>query len=290
MDWLTDPFLLGFQQRALVAGLLTVATTSIVGTWVVLRGMSFIGDALAHGVLPGIAAAVLVGFDPLLGAVASALVMVAGITVVHRRVRLGEDAAIGLLFVGMLALGVVLISRTSSYAGSLTGILFGDVLGVSRGDLAVLAGAAVLAAAVSVTWYRPFLALSFNEAKAEVLGLRPRLAHGVMLGLVTMAVVTSFSTVGSNLVFGLLIAPPATASLVTRRVPTMILTGIGFGALAVVAGLVLSYHFDTAGAATMALVSVALFFVVVAGRDLGRLLSRLRIRGGVPGRRASPTP
>lgn len=290
MDWLTDPFLLGFQQRALVAGLLTVATTSIVGTWVVLRGMSFIGDALAHGVLPGIAAAVLVGFDPLLGAVASALVMVAGITVVHRRVRLGEDAAIGLLFVGMLALGVVLISRTSSYAGSLTGILFGDVLGVSRGDLAVLAGAAVLAAAVSATWYRPFLALSFNEAKAEVLGLRPRLAHGVMLGLVTMAVVTSFSTVGSNLVFGLLIAPPATASLVTRRVPTMILTGIGFGALAVVAGLVLSYHFDTAGAATMALVSVALFFVVVAGRDLGRLLSRLRIRGGVPGRRASPTP
>lgn len=290
MDWLTDPFLLGFQQRALVAGLLTVATTSIVGTWVVLRGMSFIGDALAHGVLPGIAAAVLVGFDPLLGAVASALLMVAGITVVHRRVRLGEDAAIGLLFVGMLALGVVLISRTSSYAGSLTGILFGDVLGVSRGDLAVLAGAAVLAAAVSATWYRPFLALSFNEAKAEVLGLRPRLAHGVMLGLVTMAVVTSFSTVGSNLVFGLLIAPPATASLVTRRVPTMILTGIGFGALAVVAGLVLSYHFDTAGAATMALVSVALFFVVVAGRDLGRLLSRLRIRGGVPGRPASPTP
>ncbi len=290
MDWLTDPFLLGFQQRALVAGLLAVITTSIVGTWVVLRGMSFIGDALAHGILPGIAIGVLVGFDPLLGAVASALLMVGGITVVHRRVRLGEDAAIGLLFVGMLALGVVLISRTASYAGSLTGILFGDVLGVSTSDLAVLAGAAVLATAVSVAWYRPFLALSFNEAKAEVLGLRPRLAHGIMLGLVTMAVVTSFSTVGSNLVFGLLIAPPATASLVTRRVPTMILAGIGFGAVAVVGGLILSYHFDTAGAATMALVSVALFFAVVAVRDVARLLRRLRSRGGGPDRPGNPTP
>lgn len=289
MDWLTEPFLLGFQQRALVAGLLAVVTTSVVGTWVVLRGMSFIGDALAHGILPGIALAVLFGFDPVLGAVGSALLMVAGINVVHRRVSLGEDTAIGLLFVGMLAAGVVLISRTASYAGSLTGILFGDILGVSPGDVAVLAGAAGTAVAVSVAWYRPFLALSFNEAKAEVLGLHPRVAHGIMLGLVTMAVVASFRTVGSNLVFGLLIAPPATASLVTRRVPTMMLAATGFGAVAVVAGLVLSYHLDTAGAATMALVAVALFFAVVGVRDAGTLFRRrLRRRDGDPVPPASP--
>lgn len=278
IDWLTEPFLLGFQQRALVAGVLAVVTTSMVGTWVVLRGMSFIGDALAHGVLPGIALAVLFGFDPMAGAIGSALLMVAGVNVVHRRVRLGEDTAIGLLFVGMLAAGVVLISRTASYSGSLTSILFGDILGVSRGDVAVLAVAAVVSVLASAAWYRPFLALAFNEAKAEVLGLRPGLAHGVMLGLVTMAIVTSFRTVGSNLVFGLLIAPPATASLVTRRVPTMMLTAIGFGTAAVVAGLIVSYHLDTAGAATMALVAVTMFFVVLAVRDIGGLLRRLRPR------------
>lgn len=276
IDWLTEPFLLSFQQRALVAGVLAVVTTSMVGTWVVLRGMSFIGDALAHGVLPGIALAVLFGFDPMAGAIGSALLMVAGINVVHRRVRLGEDTAIGLLFVGMLAAGVVLISRTASYSGSLTSILFGDILGVSRGDITVLGVAAMVSVLASAAWYRPFLALAFNEAKAEVLGLRPGLGHAVMLGLVTMAIVTSFRTVGSNLVFGLLVAPPATASLVTRRVPTMMLTGIGFGTAAVALGLILSYHLDTAGAATMALVAVALFFAVLAIRDIGELFRRRR--------------
>ena len=110
----------------------------MVGTWVVLRGLAFIGDALAHGVLPGVAIAVLVGFDLILGAWSRPIAMVAGINFVHRRARLTEDTAIGLLFVGMLALGVVLISRTSSYTGSLTGILFGDILGVSGSDLVIL--------------------------------------------------------------------------------------------------------------------------------------------------------
>ena len=123
MDWLTEPFQYAFMQRALVAGLLAVAMTSTIGTWVVIRGMTFVGDALAHGVLPGIAVAVLIGVDPSIGAVVAALVMVALISLVNRQSGLSEDTGIGLLFVGMLALGVVIISRSDGFTGDLTSFL-----------------------------------------------------------------------------------------------------------------------------------------------------------------------
>ncbi len=266
MDWLIEPFALAFQQRALIAGLLAAITTSTVGTWVVIRGMSFMGDALVHGVVPGIAMAVLFGFDPLIGATVAAIVMIAGIDLVHRQTRFSEDTGIGLLFVGMLALGVIFISRTNAYSGSLTAILFGDVLGVAPADIVVLAVVAGLAVAASAALYRPFLVLSFNRSKASMLGLRPDLAHVAMLALITMAVVGSFRTVGTLLVFGLLVGPPATAALLVRRVPTMMLTAVGLGVLAVVLGLIISYHAGTAGSATMAAVSIAGFFLVLAIR------------------------
>lgn len=266
MDWLLEPLSQSFLQRALVAGVLAVLTTSVVGTWVVLRGLSFLGDALAHGMLPGIALGVLLGFDVRLGAVASVVVMTGGIALVHRRARLSEDTGIGLLFVGMLALGVVLISRLRSYTGSLTSILFGDPLAASVADLWVLGAGAGLAVAVSVVAYRPFLTLAFHEAKAEALGLHPQLAHQAMLALVTVGVVVSFQTVGSLLVFGLLVAPPATAALVVRRMPVMMAASVGLGILAVAAGLLISYHLDTAASATMAGVSVGLFFLVLLTR------------------------
>jgi ABC-type Mn2+/Zn2+ transport system permease subunit len=268
MTWLTEPFAPEFMQRALLAGMLVALVAAIVGTWVVLRGLSFMGDALAHGVLPGIALAVLFGFSQFVGALASALVMVWGIAVIHRRARLSEDTGIGLLFVGMLALGVIIISRTTSYAGSLTGILFGEALGVTPTDLVVLGIGAAITLVSSLLFYRPFLALSFNEDKAKLLGMRPRLAHAVMLGLVTLSVVISFRTVGTLLVFGLLIAPPATAALVTRRVPTMMIAGVAIGGAAVVGGLLLSYHLDTAAGATMAGLAVGLFFLMLFGKSL----------------------
>jgi ABC-type Mn2+/Zn2+ transport system permease subunit len=268
VDWLIVPFQEPFMQRALLAGVLAVLTTSVVGTWVVLRGLSFLGDAVAHGVLPGIALGVLLGFSPTLGAVLSALLMVGGINLVHRRSRLSEDTGIGLLFVGMLALGVIIISRAGSYSGSLTGILFGDTLGVTGADIALLGVAAAVALLASVILHRPFLALAFNEQKAEVLGMAPRVAHLVLLGLVTMAVVASFRTVGTLLVFGLLVAPPATAALLARRVPTMMAVSVLLGCLSVVAGLLISWHAETAASATMAAVAVALFFAVMLGRDL----------------------
>jgi ABC-type Mn2+/Zn2+ transport system permease subunit len=282
MDWLTAPLSEPFMQRALLGGILSALTTSVVGTWVVMRGLSFMGDALAHGVIPGIALAVVVGFDVMLGAALSALVMIGGINLVHRRSRLSEDAGIGLLFVGMLALGVIIISRAGSYAGSLSGILFGDALSVTTSDLVLIAAGTVVALAASVAFYRPFLALAFNEQKAEVLGLRPSLANAVLLTLITLAVVTSFRTVGSLLVFGLLVAPPATAALVSRRVPVMMVVAAGIGILAVLVGLLISWHAGTAAGATMAGVAVATFFVVLIGRDLLAGLGDRSVAAGRP--------
>lgn len=274
MDALLEPFAVGFMQRALVAGLIVVVTTSVVGTWVVLRGMTFMGDALAHGVLPGLTLAYLLGFNLAVGAAAAALVMIGGIQVVHRRARLTEDVGIGLLFVGMLALAVVIASRARSYAGDLTAILFGDILGVTVGDIGVAAVAAVGVAVATVAFYRPFIALSFNERKAATLGLRPGLAHWAMLVLLAVAIITSFRAVGVLLVFAFIVAPPATAALVVRRVPTMMVTAMAFGAFAVVGGLELSYHLGTAGSATMAGLAVVQFFVVLAVRDLRRARRR----------------
>lgn len=268
MDWLIAPFELAFQQRALLGGSLAAVALALVGTWVVIRGMTFLGDALVHGVIPGIALALLLGFNVLLGAALAALVMILGINLVHRQTTFSEDTGIGLLFVGMLGLGVILISRTASYSGSLTSILFGDALGVTAADIRVLGVVAAITALVSGIFYRPFLVLAFNEQKAQLLGLRPRLAHAAMLGLITLTIVGSFQTVGTLLVFGLLVGPSATAALLVRRVPAMMAVAALIGLLSVASGLVISYHADTSGSATMAVVPIALFFVVLTVRTV----------------------
>lgn len=274
IGWFLDPFQYAFMQRALIGGALAATICAVVGTWVVLRGLAFMGDALAHGVLPGIALAFLWGFDLTIGALVSAGVMVTGINLVNRRGHLREDTGIGLLFVGMLALGVIIISRAATFSTELTGFLFGNVLGVTTADLGTQAGAAVLTLVACTLLYRPFLALAFNQEKAALLGLRPRLANVVLLGLVAVAVVSSFRAVGTLLVFGLLIAPPATASLLVRRVPTMMATAAGIGVASVALGLVLSFHYDTAAGATMAGTAVLVFFVVLAATELARSLRR----------------
>jgi ABC-type Mn2+/Zn2+ transport system permease subunit len=273
VDWLSEPFSFEFLQRALLAGALAAVTCSLIGTWVVIRGLSFMGDALAHGVLPGIAIAFLLGVDVTVGALVSALVMVGGINVVNRTSRLTHDTGIGLLFVGMLALGVIVISRSRSFTGELTSFLFGSVLGADPAGLWLQAAAAAVTLLAVVVLYRPFLAVSFNPEKAATLGLRPRLAHAAMLALIAVAIVSSFRTVGTLLVFGLLVAPPATAALVVRRVPAMMALAAVLGVVSVAIGLVLSYHLDTAAGATMAGSAVAVFFVVLAAREA---IARLR--------------
>ena len=274
MRWLTDPFAPEFMQRALVAGMLAVVASSVVGTWVVLRGLSFLGDALAHGVIPGMALAVLWGFNITIGALATAALMVGGITFVNRRARVSDDTAVGLLFVGMLALGVVIISKSQSFATDVQSLLFGDVLGVTWGDVVLQAIAAVVVVACSIIGYRAFLALSFNEVKAGSLGLRPGVTHFALLALIALAIVSSFRAVGTLLVFGLVVGPPATAALLVRRVWLSMLVAVAVGWLAVSAGLLLSYHYGTAAGATMAGVSVAIFFVVLIAQELAVTVRR----------------
>lgn len=275
MDWLIEPFQYDFILRSLLAGSLAAITCALIGTWVVIRGMSFMGDALAHGVMPGIAIAFIVGVDIALGAFISAIVMVIGINLVNRTSKLSTDTGIGLLFVGMLALGVVIISRTRSFTGDLTSFLFGSVLGVKDSDIWLQSIAAVITLVTVIAFHRFFLALSFNIDKAASLGMRPRLAHFVMLALVALAIVASFRTVGTLLVFGLLIAPPATAALLVRRVPTMMATACCIGVASIFIGLVVTYHFDTAAGATMAGTAVTIFFIVLTVREvIGRLTRR----------------
>lgn len=264
MEWFTEPFALAFQQRALFGGALAALMTSVVGTWLVLRGMSFFGDAFVHGVVPGIAAAVVLDINPLLGAAVAAAVMVFAIEVVNRQTVLSEDTSIGLLFVGMLALGVVIISRLDSYSGSLTSILFGDALGVTTSDLYGQAILAIIVISVALALYRPLLALSFNAEKAELWGLKPKRAHAALLVLIAAAVIGSYQSVGTLLVFGLLVGPPATASLIARTVPRMMMYAAVIALFSVWLGLTLSYHLGTAGSATMALVPIVLFFIVLA--------------------------
>ncbi len=274
MEWWLAPFELGFQQRALWGGILAALMASTVGTWLVLRGMSFFGDAFVHGIIPGIAAAVVLQINPFIGAAVAALIMVVAIELVQRKTVLGEDTSIGLLFVGMLALGVVIISQLDSYSGSLTSILFGDALGVTwTGIYSQLALLAIVLIAV-VVLYRPLLALSLNKEKAELLGMRPGFTHAALLALIALAVIGSYQSVGTLLVFGLLVGPPAVASLLSRSVVQMMIVAACVGVVSVWLGLTISYHFGTAASATMALVPIVLFFALLGAKNATRLFVR----------------
>jgi ABC-type Mn2+/Zn2+ transport system permease subunit len=280
MAWFVEPFELAFQLRALVGGSFAAIALAIVGTWVVIRGMSFLGDALVHGVIPGIALAILFDFNVLLGALGAAAVMLIGINLVHRQTAFSEDTSIGLLFVGMLGLGVILVSKTTSYTGNLTSILFGDALGVTDEDIVMLAILAGVVLVASLVLYRPFLVLSFNEQKSQLLGLRPRVTHAALLVLISVAIVGSFQTVGTLLVFGMLVGPPASAALIVRRVPSIIAVAAAIGVASVYIGLVVSYHANTSASATIAVTPIVVFFVALTIRSLS---NRLRSsQAGVP--------
>ncbi|WP_395819205.1 zinc ABC transporter permease AztB [Curtobacterium flaccumfaciens] len=284
MTWLTDPFSVDFMVRALVGGSLAAVLCAVVGTWVLVRGMAFLGEALSHGMLPGVAIATLTGVPPVLGAAVSAGVMVLGVGALRRRARLSYDTSIGLLFVGMLALGVIIVSSSRSFATDVTAILFGDVLAVTRADVGGLAIAAAVALAVAVAFHRPFTALAFDTRKATTLGLHPRLAEVVLIGLVTLAVVASYRAVGTLLVVGLLLAPAAAARAWTRHVASTMLLGAGIGAAAVLVGLLVSWHAGTAAGASIAAVAVA---SVVVSRALAAVVLR-RTPTPTPARAVAP--
>jgi ABC-type Mn2+/Zn2+ transport system permease subunit len=261
IDWWITPFVDNpFLRDALWAALLTVLCTSLIGTWVVLRGLSFLGDALAHGVLPGIAIAFVIGSSTTIGALVAALVMVGGVQLIRSASPLPDDASIGVLFVGFLALAVVVMSAGPGRgSGDLTRFLFGSINAVDGTDLRRLLIVAGITVASVVILHRALVVGTFDEVQARLIGFRPQLTHFALLVLLALSIVASFETVGSLLVFAFLVAPPATASLFVRRVPLMMIAAVLIGAVGSVIGLLISYHHATATGATMALVTVIVF-------------------------------
>lgn len=267
MEILTDPFEVSFVFRALLAGSFTAVLCACVGTWVVLRGLAFFGDAMSHGMLPGVAVASLLGANLMLGAAVSAVVMSFGVVVVSRATRLSRDVSIGLQFIVMLSLGVVIVSHSGSFAVDLTSFLFGDVLGVGSTDVLTIGIAALVGLVACVVMYRPFTALTFDPSKSQTLGLRPGFAHVAMLILVALATVASFQIVGTLLVFGLLIAPPTTAVLLVRGIGRVMVLAAVLGVVQVYVGLLVSWYAEMAAGATITLLGGLTFLVVLAVRE-----------------------
>jgi ABC-type Mn2+/Zn2+ transport system permease subunit len=269
LNYLVDPFANNeFMRLALFGGILVACTCAIAGTFVVLRGLAFVGDALAHGVLPGIATAMLLGFSGILGAAVGAAVMMGGVSIVTRKFRLSGDTAIGLLFVGMLALGVMITSRSTSFVGDLARILFGELLGINSTDLAWQFIALVIVGLIAFVGRRPFLLLSVDDGLARTSGFSARLFHNVMLTMVAITVIASFQTVGTLLVLGMLIAPAATGSLFARRIESMMLIAALVGSLSTYIGLLLSYHYDLAAGASIVLTAVVIFAVSATANEI----------------------
>jgi ABC-type Mn2+/Zn2+ transport system permease subunit len=275
IDWWVKPFTDNpFLRDALWAALLTVVCTSIIGTWVVLRGLSFLGDALAHGVLPGIAIAFVLGGSTTIGALIAAVAMVVGVQLIRTASPLPDDASIGVLFVGFLALAVVVMSSPrAGGAGDLTRFLFGSINAIDAADLGTLLVVAAIVILGATVLHRPLVVGTFDPTQAKLLGFRPQLTHFALLVLLALSIVASFETVGSLLVFAFLIAPPATASLLVNRVPIMMVVAVAIGGASAVIGLLVSYHHDTATGATMALVTVIVFVVALATRTAHRALT-----------------
>ncbi len=188
--------------------------------------------------------------------------MIGGVTLITQRSRLSSDTAIGLLFVGMLSLGVVIISRSNSFSGDLTRILFGEILGIGIPSILLQLGATIVIGIIAFICARPFMLLSFDPEQAQVAGFSTRLYHNIMLFMIAATIIISFQTVGTLLVFGLLIAPAAAGAMLARRVNDMIAIAALFGALSVYIGLLLSYHFNLAAGAAIVLTTTVIFFIV----------------------------
>lgn len=283
IDLLTAPLAYPFLVRGMIAAVLVGVVCAVVGTYVVLRGMAFFGDALAHTILPGIAAGYLVnGGDRgalFWWALATAVGSSLGIGAITRGARVKEDTAIGIVFAGMFALGVAMISTARSYSVDLSHFLFGDVLGVSAGDLVRMAifGAAILLTIVLL--YKELMLLSFDPVLAETLRLPARALDYLLLVLIAVAVVVSIQTVGVALMMAVLVTPAATASLLTRRLHWMMLIAAGVAALSGLAGLYLSYYLGIASGAAIVLTCTAIFLLTWAATRLAQILPSPRANG-----------
>ncbi len=259
LDWLVQPFSYPFMQRGLVVALMVGILCAVIGCYVVLRSMAFLGDALAHAILPGVAVAYLVGGNLLVGALAAAVVVALGIAFISRGGTIKEDTAIGILFAAALSLGVALISSIRTYAVDLSHILFGNILGVSSADMLVVVVLSLVVLAVLVLLYRPFMIESFDPILAQTLRLPAGLLRSILLILLAVTIVISMQTVGIGLVAAMLVTPAAAAYLLTRRLPAMMLLSALFGALSSLVGLYASFYLNIASGAAIVLTATIIF-------------------------------
>lgn len=259
---LLTPLSLSFIQRGLLAAVMVGVLCSVIGCYVVLRSMAFLGDAMAHAVLPGVAAAYLLGRNLTLGALAAALVVALGVGLFSRRGMVKEDTAIGVLFAAALSLGIALISSIRTYAVDLSHILFGNVLGVSSLDLVLTAVLTALVLIAVLVFYRQFLVISFDPVLAATLRMRVGLFNNLLLVLLAVTIVISMQTVGVGLVAAMLVTPAATAYLLVRRLPTMMVISALIGAGSSLVGLFASYYLNVASGAAIVLTTTVIFLLV----------------------------
>ncbi len=264
LSFLLEPFQYAFMLRGLAAAVMVGAVCAVVGSFVVLRGMAFFGDALAHAILPGIAVAYLIGgtSGPLFwGALGAAVATALGIGALTRGGRLREDTAIGVIFAGVFALGVALISTVRSYSVDLAHILFGNILSITNDDLLLISGFGSLVLIAIAAFYKEFVVIAFDPVHAASLRLPAEPLRYLLLVLVAVTVVVSLKTIGAGLMTAMLITPAASGYLLTKRLPRMMLVAVFIGAGSAVAGLYLSYYIRVASGAAMVLVTTACFGV-----------------------------
>ena len=259
LNLLVEPLRYPFMVRGLLASLMVGTLCAVVGTYVVLRGMAFFGDALAHAILPGVAIAYLLAINLFWGALVMGLITALGIGYLSRRSQVKEDTAIGVIFAASFALGVALLSTVRSYSVDLTHILFGNVLGVSNTDLWLTAGLGVVVLAAVFFLYKELLVVSFDPILAATLRLPLDALNYLLLVLIALTVVVSLQAVGVALMVAMLVTPAATAYLLTRRLWHMMIVGAAIGAVSSVAGLYLSFYVNIASGAAVVLVCTAFF-------------------------------
>ncbi len=262
MQWLIEPFRYEFMLRGLWASMIVGVVCPILGTYVVLRGMAFMGDALAHIILPGVVIAFMLGWPLPIGALIIGVVAALAIGAIGRRADIKEDAAIGVVFAGAFALGVALISAQRSYAVDLAHILFGNLLGVSNADIYLMLGLGVVVLLAIFTFYKEFLVLSFDPVLAATLRLPVTFLQNLLLVLLAIVIVISLQAVGVALVLAMLVTPASAAFLLARRLPVMMLLSAGIGVLSSLVGLYLSYYADIVSGSAIVLVATLFFGMV----------------------------
>jgi len=278
LAWLAEPLQYAFMVRGLLAALIVGIVCPVLGAYVVLRGMAFFGDALAHIILPGVVVAYLLGWPLGVGALITGVLAALGIGALSQRKEIKEDTAMGVIFAGAFALGIALLSTQRAYAVDLSHILFGNLLGVSAGDLWLMGGLALVVFALVVAFYKEFLVLSFDPVLAVTLRLPVTFLKNLLLVLTAVVIVASLQAVGVTLVLAMLVTPSASAYLLTRRLPTMMMLGAGLGAAGAVIGLYLSYYANLASGPAIVLTETLVFVLVLLFGPRRGLVWRRRAR------------